>query len=230
MRYFKIFSADIHHTAGRYAAEKPRDAAKKAAAALFKTSYKIKTLNLSIKETTKNSQHKVYHYKCTYDTKIRIMSRKKTGGNDTFDTFPFEKNKFVLKSNNGEYLVIIVKGQSQEPQIVFSRDANHATIWKAEKSRTIALDRRPLYNIYSSDPNDDNDENTIDLGFELVKDDLGKDRPDVKDDSYISMLPSLRRRVNFYYNDKKFYPYTENLRTNKINQYIYNYFTVEFVS
>jgi hypothetical protein len=229
MRYFKIFNADIHHTAGRYAAEKPRDAAKKAAAALFKTSYKIKTLNLSIKETTKNSQHKVYHYKCTYDTKIRIMSRKKTGGNNTFPL----KRKFVLKTNNGLYLVVIVKGPSKERQIVFSKDVNHATIWRAEKSITIALDRRPLYNIYSRDPNGDNgdnDDNTIDLGFDLVKDDQGKDRREVQDDSYIVMMPRLGIRPSFYYKIGKFCPYTENLLTKKIREYTYNYFTVEFVS
>jgi hypothetical protein len=213
MRYFKIFSADIHHTAGRYAAEKPRDAAKKAAAALFKTSYKIKTLNLSIKETTKNSQHKVYHYKCTYDTKIRIMSRKKTGGNDTF---PLER-KFILELKDHGYLVIIEKGPSQKPEIVFSKEKNNATIWNAEESSTRANDKRPLYNIYSNI----NDNIEIDLGFELVKVDEGRDSV---------MMPRLGIRPSFYYKIGKFYPYTTNILTDKIGEHDYNYFKVEFVS
>lgn len=55
-------SFTIHTVGGRYLADKPMEAAKKAASKLFKDS-KVKRMTFCLRETTKDSKKKLYHYK-----------------------------------------------------------------------------------------------------------------------------------------------------------------------
>jgi hypothetical protein len=79
IRYFTIEKATISIPKGRYKATKPINAAKKIAGKLFLLTNDPK-ISFSIRETTKNSQKKIYHYEATktfyYDDKLfEILDR-----------------------------------------------------------------------------------------------------------------------------------------------------------
>jgi hypothetical protein len=76
-RYFTLESSSIGITGGRYKSEKPSLAAKKIAEKLFQNSKK-KVISLCIRETTKNSKKKSYHYKAkkTKDSKSNKTKTK----------------------------------------------------------------------------------------------------------------------------------------------------------
>jgi hypothetical protein len=73
-------SFTIHTVGGRYKADTPIEAAKKAAAKLFKDT-KSKSLTFCIRETTKDSRKKLYHYKATRtakgDIQVSVNKNKK---------------------------------------------------------------------------------------------------------------------------------------------------------
>ena len=70
-------SFTIHTGTGRYKTDTPMEAAKKAAAKLFKDT-KSKSLTFCMRETTKDSKKKLYHYKATRTTKgvIKVSVNK----------------------------------------------------------------------------------------------------------------------------------------------------------
>ncbi len=63
-RYFTIEKTIVSISKGRYEAKKPIDAAKKIARKLLTYTNDPK-ISFSIRETTKNSQKKIYHYEAT---------------------------------------------------------------------------------------------------------------------------------------------------------------------
>lgn len=81
-RYFTIEKTSISIPKGRYEAAKPIEAAKKIASKLFMLTDDLK-ISFSIRETTKNSAKRVYHYEATqyaihsyYDDKLsEILTR-----------------------------------------------------------------------------------------------------------------------------------------------------------
>jgi hypothetical protein len=79
IRYFTIEKTAISIHKGRYEATNPINAAKKIAGKLFLLTNDPK-ISFSIRETTKNSQKKIYHYEATktfyYDDKLfEILDR-----------------------------------------------------------------------------------------------------------------------------------------------------------
>ena len=95
-RYFTIERSSINIKGGRYKADAPREAAKKAAARLFKEAKTKTQLTFCLRETTKGSKQKEYHYtgkkvyekKSKTEFKISVVSRKKyvkNSGGSTID-------------------------------------------------------------------------------------------------------------------------------------------------
>ena len=215
MRHFKIVSADVQYTPGRYSAEKPKDVARKVAITLFKKSCNKKTINFTIKETTRGSNHKVYSYTSMYKNRIQIISKKRVGG---ADTFPLTQ-EFILHFQNEGYLFIDFI--NQRAKINFTKTKNNAVIWKVDKSEHKAIDKRPLYNIYSND-----DEHV--LGVEKIQ--IGNSHVEnAQTDNDSIFVPRLGIRVNFYYEKGNLYPYVVNNITRTIVEYPLDYLRVEFV-
>lgn len=86
-RYFTIHNSSIGIKGGRYTAERPMHTAHNVAEKLFRNLSNPTTIHFCIRETTKNSKHKVYHYVANNSKhKITVRSdkqkRMQTGGGE----------------------------------------------------------------------------------------------------------------------------------------------------
>jgi len=145
LRYFTIERSSIKTKGGRYKADAPREAAKKAAARLFKEAKTKTQLTFCLRETTKGSKQKEYHYtgkkvyekKSKTEFKISVVSRKKyvkNSGGSTIDEnlakYKQEMQK-IQEKNPRESPVISEYPLSDNdfPEIpVFARDKNRRYI------------------------------------------------------------------------------------------------------
>jgi hypothetical protein len=140
-------SFTIHTVGGRYKADIPIEAAKKAAAKLFKDT-KSKSLTFCIRETTKDSKKKLYHYKATRTAKggiqVSVNKNKKivsayTGVGSGLQINPSSINSEMRKSK--EHTQKIQTFMKQQLGNLFNqyKDISEEQTIKDENSRIFAL-------------------------------------------------------------------------------------------
>lgn len=126
-RNFTIDYSSTSHTNGRYSAEKPIEAAKKAAEKLFSESNSPE-IRLCMRETTMDSRHRSYHYVASRkNNAIKVATDKYVKKGD-----PLKGRTFYLQDINGKYLTNI-RNRNRD-NCLKTDNINNATIWEAEAS------------------------------------------------------------------------------------------------
>jgi hypothetical protein len=130
-RYFTIEKTTISIPKGRYEATKPIDAAKKIATKLLLLTSDPK-ISFSIRETTKNSQKKIFHYEatktCYYDNKLLEILDSLSDANYA------DKQKIIMAAK--EFTAL--KGYLQtRTQLVIAPAKLQMNIIRANKNRII---------------------------------------------------------------------------------------------